>query len=71
MNHLSNIILAGARRRVLALAALAALQVVPTTGTAADSDQRADGRRQFLAAYAAAESSAPGAVATDSDTLRA
>ena len=67
--------LAGPRHGLLALAALALLLLLtllrPTDTAAADSDPLADGRRQFLAAIAAADSAAPGAAAADSEVLRA
>jgi soluble lytic murein transglycosylase len=67
--------LAGRRNALPALAALALLLVLavlwPVGTVAADDDPLAGGRRQFLAAYAAVDSAAPGAAAADSDLLRA
>ena len=67
--------LAGPRHRSLAPIALTLLLALsllrPAAGAAAESDPLVDGRRQFLAAYAAVDSSAPGAAASDSDVLRA
>ena len=67
--------LASTRIRVAALAALAFLLLAPAPGPASAADAGADplaeGRRQFLAAYAAADSVAPGAATADSEALRA
>jgi len=64
-----------ARHRLLALVALALLAVLPAHGPAvagdAGSDLYAEGRRQFLYAYAAVESAPSDAVPKDSEVLRA
>ncbi len=72
MHQPLNITIAGTRVRLAALAVLLAAPL-PGPASAADlgSDPLADGRRQFLAAYAAADSGAPGAATADSDVLRA
>ena len=63
------------RIRLAALAALAFLVTAPSLGPASavdlGPDSLAEGRRQFLAAYAAADSGTPGAATVDSDVLRA
>ncbi len=75
MHQLRSITLAGTRIRLAALAALAFLLTPPSPGpaSAADlgADPLADGRRQFLAAYAAADSGGAVAATADSDVLRA
>jgi soluble lytic murein transglycosylase len=75
MHQLLNLTPAGTRTRLAALAALAFLAAVSSLGPASaadpDSDSLADGRQQFLAAYAAADSGTPGAATVDSDVLRA
>jgi soluble lytic murein transglycosylase len=70
-----NIALASTRIRLPALVALAFLLITASPGpvgaAGAGADSLAEGRRQFLAAYAAAGGKAPGMDAADSDVLRA
>ena len=75
MHQTRYIALASIRIRLSALAALAFLSIAtsfgPARATEVGTDSLAEGRRQFLAAYAAADSGAPGAATADSDALRA
>ena len=72
MHQLRDVTIAGTWVRLAALAfLLTAPSLGPAGATDLGSDPLVDGREQFLAAYAAADSGAQGTATRDSDVLRA